>query len=122
MAMTNYVAGSDYGNTAGQTQLALDVGATDPLSGGLSGTQTLTSAGKTYNWGRPYASAVRVAHLTSDATKASIFRYETGALMSDNIMAQSRRVGFFLWDDTATALTTNGWKLFDAAVTWAAGF
>jgi hypothetical protein len=122
MAMTNYVAGSDYGNTASQTQLALDVGSSDLMSGGLSGTQALTSSGKTYNWGRPYASAVRVAHLTSDTTKSSIFRYETGALMSDNIMAQSRRVGFFLWDDTATALTTNGWKLFDASVKWAAGF
>jgi hypothetical protein len=33
--------------------------------------------------------------------------------------APARRVSFFLSNDTAAALNTNGWALFDAAVNWA---
>ena len=37
------------------------------------------------------------------------------------LAAPGRRVGFFLQDTTAAALTTAGLTLFDAAVRWATG-
>jgi hypothetical protein len=55
-----------------------------------------------------------------DATHAAIYRYETGAAMVGTTAA-ARRVGFFLWEDTAAALVGNGWPLFDLAAKWAAG-
>ena len=47
-----------------------------------------------------------------------IFGYENGAAMS-GLTAPGRRVGFFLENTAASALTTAGGSLFDAAVRWA---
>jgi Flp pilus assembly pilin Flp len=120
MAMTG-TASTEYGVTSAQTQLVM-ITSTDALSAGLSGTQTVTSASKTYNWGKPGSNAVKVARQASDANKIMVYRYEAGKTMIGTFAAPERRVGFFIGDDAANNLNTNGWKLFDAAVKWAAGF
>ena len=122
MQMTSASGGN--GTTGSQTQVNV-VNSSHPLAAGLSG-QVTTSAAKTYSWGVPSSSADIVARLSSDNTKSTIFAYETGRPMvaaatgTDKAgvltPAPSRRVGFFGGD----SLTTDGWKLFDAAVKWAA--
>lgn len=119
---------SDFGRTTvGQTQVTM-LTSTDPLSAGLSGNQTVVSSGRNFVWGRPNGNAIKVATLLGDATRFSIYRYEAGAtLFGTNtdgtpFLAPDRRVSFFAWEDAATALNTNGWNLFDAAVRWAAGW
>jgi hypothetical protein len=120
MAMTG-TATTEYGTTATQSQVVM-LTSSDPLSAGLSSTQTVTSAGKTFNWGKPGSNAVKVARQVSDTTKIMVYRYEAGKTMIGTFAAPERRVGFFLGDDAASYLNTTGWKLFDAAVKWAAGF
>jgi hypothetical protein len=90
-----------------------------PMAAGLTGTPTVTSSAQTASWGKPVASAVKIATLPSDATKSLIFGFESGAALGDGTSAAARRVGFFLEDNTALALNTSGWQLFDQAVTWA---
>lgn len=91
-----------------------------PMAAGLTGTPTVSSSG-TFSWGKPVSSAVKIATLPSDATKSLIFAFEAGATLSDGTAATARRVGFFLEDNTAAGLNTNGWALFQQAVTWAVG-
>jgi hypothetical protein len=109
------------GTTGSQTQLKILAPTSELLTAGESGTRTVTSSGQRFVWGKPASSAVKVASLTSDSTKVVIYRYETGATMAAG-NADGRRVGFFLYDGTGAALTSDGFKLFDAAVKWAAGF
>ncbi len=89
-----------------------------PMAAGLTGTATV-AASSTFSWGKPSAAAVKVATLPADATKSLIFGFESGAALSDGTSAAARRVGLFLEDNTAASLTTNGWNLFQQAVTWA---
>jgi hypothetical protein len=72
----------------------------------------------TFNWGKPVASAVRAARVTSDATRALVFGFEKGAQLFSGVSA-ARRVGLFFGDTTATSLNANGWALFDESVEWA---
>jgi glucose/arabinose dehydrogenase len=97
-------------------QQAVDVAATQhPLTAGLAGSIVVSDPAAIFSWGAPTASAVQVATLAGDSSKAAIFGYETGAAMT-TLNAPARRVGFA----TGTAnFTGNGWSLFDAAVTWA---
>ena len=105
------------GSTGGQTQVAISDPA-HPLAAGLSGTVTVTTAASTFVWGRPAAGAAK-ASIIGDPTKAVVFGYETGAAMP-GLAAPSRRVGLFLLGSVPPFLTVDGWKLFDAAVLWAA--
>ncbi|HXU83655.1 MAG TPA: SBBP repeat-containing protein, partial [Polyangia bacterium] len=107
---------------AASTQTALKMTLTgDPLSGGVSGNPSVVSSAQKFNWGKPAGAAVKVASL-NDTSRTAIYRYEAGTKLVNNDLAAGRRVGFFLHDTTAAALNSTGWKLFDAAVKWAAGF
>jgi len=119
MGMTGTVSGTDFGTTGSQTQVAI-LSSSHPLAAGLSGTVTVTSSSQTITWGKPAAAAAKVGAQTSDATKIVVFGYEKGSAMV-GLSAPARRVGFFLYDTTAAGLTSNGWKLFDAAIAWAKG-
>jgi hypothetical protein len=81
---------------------------------------TVTSTAKTFSWGRPNGNAAVVARSGDATSPAVIFGYAKGAAMP-GLVAPGRRMGFFLSNTTAGALTTNGWSLFDAAVRWAGG-
>ncbi|MDQ5823423.1 MAG: DUF6443 domain-containing protein, partial [Chloroflexota bacterium] len=118
MAMTSSTAG-EFGFAASQTQVSIS-NASHAMAAGLSGTVTVSSSAGNMAWGKVNGNAAKVATLTSDSTKAVIFGYEKGAAMF-NVLARARRVGFYFSDTTASALTTDGWTLFDAAVNWAVG-
>lgn len=125
MAMTS-TSSADYGDATGQTTLTM-LAPSDPLGGGLSGSRVVTSAGKNFVWGKPAASAVRVAHLAGDSSRIAIYRYEAGATMAGGFVAPERRIMLFTGDAPATgdeaadSLTGDGAILFDAAVRWALG-
>lgn len=92
---------------------------THPVAGGLSGTVAVTSSSSTFNYGKPNANAVRIATLTGDASRVAVFAYDAGVSMP-GLVAPARRIGLFLGDSTASVLTTNGWRIFERAVEWAA--
>ncbi len=54
------------------------------------------------------------------SSKSLIFGYEKNAPMV-GLNAPARRVGLFMFDNTAASFNENGWKLFEAAVLWASG-
>jgi hypothetical protein len=119
LGMTGAASGGDYDFAYGQTKLAI-VDPAHPLAGGVSGTATTNSASTEYTWGRPSASAARVATLTNDPNRAVIFGYEANSAMIGHV-APARRVGFFLGNTGAATLNDTGWALFTAAVNWATG-
>ena len=92
-----------------------------PMAAGLSGTVVATSSTRNFSWGRPAAAAVRIASLATSPVEPATFGYDAGSSLANGQPAPARRVGLFLSDTTATALTTNGWLLFDEAVEWAVG-
>lgn len=118
LGMTGSERLADYGETeaADQTHVAI-LAPAHPLAGGLSRIVRASAAGK-FMWGRPSASAARVATLASDPAKVVIFGYEKGVPLPAGFPAPARRVGFFLPDNTPPILNDAGWTLFDAAVRW----
>jgi glucose/arabinose dehydrogenase len=119
MGLTGPTSGTDFGEQTNRTSLGIGA-PSHPLAAGLTGTRTVVSSPQTFKWGRPAAAAVQAANLGGDGTRATIFGYEAGAAMRTGT-APERRVGFFMHDLSANALTTDGWKLFEAAVSWADG-
>ncbi|MDQ3181421.1 MAG: hypothetical protein M3Q33_12975 [Acidobacteriota bacterium] len=79
----------------------------------------VTSSNTTFGWGKINANGLKIATLTTDATKATSFASETNAIML-GLTAPRRRVGFF-YTASSSSLTTNGGLLFDNAIRWAAG-
>jgi hypothetical protein len=61
--------------------------------------------------------AIKIATSPVDKTSWAIFAYEKGATMAGGVKAPARRVGFF-WH-RPSAVTSDGAKLFKAAVDWA---
>jgi hypothetical protein len=92
-----------------------------PLAGGLKDLVRVYESKGTVGWGLPADSAVRLAVCDDNADQTSIFAYESGAVVREEKLA-ARRVSFFLADHTqeAARMTPEGWKLFDAAVSWLA--
>ena len=93
-----------------------------PLAAGLSADIiTISIEEKAVSYGVPEGDAVIIAINPLDETQAVLFGYDTGAEMfSGN--APARRVGTFLLNDVADAMTDEGWELFDASVKWAMNF
>jgi hypothetical protein len=95
------------------------VNSTHPLAYGLSGNLSIYASGDNVNWGTPTSSAIRIAESTSSTGQVPVFAYNTGNTMA-GLKAPSRRIALFIGSDGAVAkLTTTGWDLFEAAVTWA---
>jgi hypothetical protein len=118
MGMTGLTSGTNFGSTASQTQVTIST-ASHPMAAGLTGNVTVVSAASTFGWGGPNANGVKVATIVGNSSRATIFAYNSGAVMP-GLTAPASRVGFFLFGNSAT-LTANGGSLFDAAVKWAAG-
>ncbi len=90
-----------------------------PLSGGLGGTQVdlFGKASNIVGWAMPGPSAVRIAAIEGDASKATLFAYEAGAGMV-GLEAPRRRVGLFLDPTQTDAKSEAVWGLLEAAVEW----
>jgi hypothetical protein len=119
LGMTGSVAGTDFGRAGPQTDAVISA-TSNPLSAGLAGTITISNFAAPLGWGQPNSNAAKIATLPSDTNKVLVFGYEAAASMP-GLSATGRRVGLGLADDTAEVLTTEGWALFDAAVSWAGG-
>ena len=90
-----------------------------PLAAGLTGKVAISAANTGLHLGVPAATAVVAATLPADATRATIFGYESGVTMQQNQKAPARRVGFFAGNALTDRLNADGIKLFEAAATWA---
>jgi len=88
-----------------------------PLTCGLSGTVNIFTSSQEAGYGTPNNAGNDFAYIPGSPNKCLIIGWETGEMMN-GIVAPARRVGFFLRDNGATHLTSNGWKLFDNAVYW----
>jgi len=118
--MTGTTSGTDFGTATNQGSVNI-TNATHPMAAGLSGTVMVVNGTSSFTWGKPNANSIKIAALTSDATKSVIFGYDGDVAMTA-LDAPARRVSLFLTDTTAATvtLTTGGGALFDAAVKWAA--
>ncbi len=121
-AMTGTVLNTDFGVQTSQTQVAI-IDSAHQMAAGLTGTVSVVTASSSLTWGKPNVNSAKIASLTGDATKITIFGYETGAVMpgsgAPGVPAAARRVGFFLTDTNGVNLTDpQGKALFDAAFKW----
>lgn len=91
-----------------------------PMAAELGGTVAVSDIAKRLSGGYPEGDVDIVAVSFTTDTLAVIFAYEEGAAMASED-APAKRVGFFLMNDVADAMTDEGWALFDAAVQWAMG-
>jgi hypothetical protein len=104
------------GTVAAQT--ALTIGApTHALAAGLTGNVTVYTMPYRMVYGVPGSGAVKVATIVGNATQSPIFAYPRNAAMV-GLTAPAKRIAFFMHND-APPLTTNGTRLFQAAVDWA---
>jgi hypothetical protein len=112
--------GADHGETAGQTEIII-TDASHPLAAGLSlGVHAVTTAPLTFTWGTPSATAKVIATLNDGTGSACLYAYDKGALLIDGVTAApERRVHIFPQNDGFAALTPEGSKLFEAALSWA---
>ena len=121
MKMTGPTAGSDYGQNGNYNSLSI-TDSSHPLSAGLSGTVQVLTTSNSMRWGWTTASGVaKAAKIAGQSSRYGIFGFDTNVSMYGGFKAPARRVSLFLDDNTATSLTANGVKLFDAAVAWASG-
>jgi PKD repeat protein len=123
MTMTGDTFQDDKGQALDQTDLQI-LAPEHPMAAGLRGQVTVASAPTSLFWGRPAASAVKIAALAGSADQVAVFGYETGALLTPvsgqtTLEAPARRVGFFAGTNASLLLTAEGAKLLDAAMVWA---
>lgn len=102
----------DWGGDVGSGRLRI-LDSSHPLAAGLHGAVRVTGGEGRVSWGRVPADALRIAEREGEEGRTSIFAYEAGRL------APARRVGLFLFESSVPDLTSDGWRLFDAAVAWA---
>nr|WP_183628367.1 hypothetical protein [Novosphingobium sediminicola] len=121
LAMTGKRHDLDFGEAEKERYLWI-VNAPHPMAGGLSaGLANVYAKQAPMSWGKPGLGAITIATLYGQPEKAAIFGYEKGATMDYETLAPARRVMMFLNNETFTNLSPAGLRLFDAAVTWAAG-
>jgi RHS repeat-associated protein len=116
MLMTGPTLNVDFGYLTDQLQVQID-NPIHQMAANLTGTVTLAGSPSGYAWGIPGANAIKVASLSSAPSRSLLFGYETGATMV-GMNAPARRAGVFLVHASATAVNSDGWALFDAAIRW----
>jgi hypothetical protein len=119
MGMVDASSTSTRGTLASVRSVRVVGGQLSGLNPGLSGTVVISTIDVELGWGVPAQTAVRVATLP-ESFEATLFGYEAGVRMA-GVTAPARRVGLFLSTTAAAHLTPDGWRLFDASITWALG-
>ena len=107
----------DFGRKSQQKEFII-LNAAHPLRASCSEEVQVCSKNFFMGWGVPGENAIAVAALLKDHDKCTIFAYEAGVEMP-GLVAPARRVGLFLFRNTAKFFTKDGWALFDSAVDWA---
>jgi hypothetical protein len=111
------------GTTAGTAtgQKTVRITGTHPIAAGLPvGVHTVTNVATTFNWFKPVPAATVVATQPTNGTRAEIFALDWGGALAGGGAAEARRVGFFLGLPAPATANTTGWRLFEAALDWAA--
>jgi hypothetical protein len=117
MMMTGTAAMKDFGED-NATQVAIT--GDHALAAQLKGNVTVVGASTKLGWGKPAATAVKVASLGGAAAKTAIFGYDKAVVMMPPFMAPARRVGLFVTVTAAANLNPDGDKLLAAAIAWLA--
>ncbi len=93
-----------------------------PLAAGLKGEVRVFKQQQSMRWCKPAENALMPATVAgSKQNKAAVTAFETGsALPRMGSPAPNRRVSLFMGLFAVTELTDAGWRLFDAAIEWAA--
>ena len=117
LKLTGLVDTTDYGVLPNQTQLQI-VKPHHPLAAGFSGALTVTSSPQGFVWGKPPATATKIATIAGNPDQSTLFAYATGDQMV-GLEAPNRRVALFVGQDVSVGLNDAGKKLVDAAITWA---
>ncbi|GAA4877835.1 hypothetical protein GCM10023310_67360 [Paenibacillus vulneris] len=94
-----------------------------PLAAGLKDTVAIYKEDGKISYGlHPGKDAVTIAEYpaSGDNKKIMIFGYEKGSKNINNEVVPARQVYFSMPTGEEEKLTDNGWKLFDAAIEWAA--
>lgn len=119
LAMTGKRHDTDFGEAEKERYLWI-VNAPHPMAAGLSaGVVNAYVRQAPMSWGKPGLGATTIATIYGQPEKAAIFGYEKGATMDYEALAPARRVMLFLGNDGFANLSTDGFKLFDAAIDWA---
>ena len=120
MKMTGTTSGVDFGEDTTQSLLTI-LSPAHTTAAGIDGVRNvLLTGGNNFLWGRPAATAAKVAHVPDNADKALIFGYTSGTAMV-GLNAPARRAGWFASEAAAANLNCDGQRLFDAAVAWSTG-
>jgi hypothetical protein len=118
-----WIAGSSGKGTVGSTTMCTLVDVSSPLVSdlmtGVGFKMILDSRSTSLYWGTPGGAGIRVASVMGAATQLAVFAFEKGAAMATGTAA-ARRVGFGVKIDSIQDLTIEGFKLFSAALEWAA--
>lgn len=94
-----------------------------PLAAGLKDTVAIYKENGKVSYGlHPGKDAVKIAEVptSGDNRKTAIFAYEKGTKNINNETVPARQVYISMPTGEEPKLTDNGWKLFDAAIEWAA--
>jgi len=116
LGMTGQTKKVDFGRKSRQKSFVI-INSDHPLCASCSEEVRVCSKSFFMGWGVPGENAIAVAGLSQDPDKCTIFAYDAGVEMP-GLVAPAKRVGLFLFRDTANSLTSEGWSLFDAAVYW----
>jgi hypothetical protein len=110
----------DVGNGPRLTDLVI-TNPEHPLAAGLTGEVRVFSHPQRLRWAAPPETASPVASYAGAPDGSSlVFAYERGDLTAAG-RAPARRAGLFLGNDRVVrALNDQGWRLFDAAISWCA--
>ena len=95
------------------------IGAEHALAAGLSAVSTVATRDTALAGGYPEPAAIRIAEFPGSVREAAVFAYDEGATLAGARVAPARRVALFLGPETAAHLDSDGWRLFDASVSWA---
>jgi hypothetical protein len=116
LGMTGRTKKVDFGRQSRQRKLVI-INPDHPLCASCAKEVRVCSRRFFMGWGVPGEHAVAIAGLCRDPRKCTIFAYDAGVEMP-GLVAPAKRVGFFMFRNTADSLTQEGWALFDAAVDW----
>ena len=116
LGMTGETKKVDYGRKSRQKKLLI-VNPDHPLCASCAKEVKVCTKSFFMGWGVPGENAIVIAGLSQDPEKCTIFAYDAGVEMP-GLVAPEKRVGLFLFRNTASSLTKEGWALFDAAVDW----
>ena len=119
LGMTGETKFQDFGRRGKQKDISVSADG-HPMAAALSGNVQVSSKSSYLGWGIPGDDAIRVACLNDDAEKCVIFGYDTGSKMP-GLTAPGKRAGFFMFKNSASNLTAEGWWLFNAVVDWSMG-